>query len=174
MLLFFCCGRFFFATAKQWWRIRGSNSWPLACKANALPAELIPQKKIVSPISQALSLCQQNTNITSIEVGVESWAWTNGLCLIRAVLYQLSYSYISGVTDGDRTHDTQSHNLALFHLSYRHHVARLGGLEPSANCLEGSCSIRWAKGAYGASGWGRISYTKIFSLVLYQLSYRSI
>ena len=25
-----------------WWRIRGSNPWPPACKAGALPAELIP------------------------------------------------------------------------------------------------------------------------------------
>ena len=26
----------------SWWRIRGSNPWPPACKAGALPAELIP------------------------------------------------------------------------------------------------------------------------------------
>ena len=26
-----------------WWRIPGSNRWPLACHASALPAELIPQ-----------------------------------------------------------------------------------------------------------------------------------
>ena len=25
-----------------WWRIAGSNCWPLACHASALPAELIP------------------------------------------------------------------------------------------------------------------------------------
>ena len=28
----------------SWWRIAGSNRWPPACKAGALPAELIPQK----------------------------------------------------------------------------------------------------------------------------------
>ena len=28
----------------KWWRIRGSNPWPPACKAGALPAELIPHK----------------------------------------------------------------------------------------------------------------------------------
>ena len=27
---------------RVWWRIRGSNPWPPACKAGALPAELIP------------------------------------------------------------------------------------------------------------------------------------
>ena len=27
-----------------WWRIPGSNRWPLACHASALPAELIPHK----------------------------------------------------------------------------------------------------------------------------------
>ena len=31
----------------KWWRIRGSNPWPPACKAGALPAELIPHKLIV-------------------------------------------------------------------------------------------------------------------------------
>ena len=30
----------------KWWRIRGSNPWPPACKAGALPAELIPHKLI--------------------------------------------------------------------------------------------------------------------------------
>ena len=31
-------------TLSGWWRIRGSNPWPPACKAGALPAELIPHK----------------------------------------------------------------------------------------------------------------------------------
>ena len=30
-------------TPITWWRIAGSNRWPPACKAGALPAELIPQ-----------------------------------------------------------------------------------------------------------------------------------
>ena len=30
---------------EKWWRIRGSNPWPPACKAGALPAELIPQAR---------------------------------------------------------------------------------------------------------------------------------
>ena len=30
----------------SWWRIRGSNPWPPACKAGALPAELIPHIKL--------------------------------------------------------------------------------------------------------------------------------
>ena len=28
--------------SQKWWRIAGSNRWPPACKAGALPAELIP------------------------------------------------------------------------------------------------------------------------------------
>ena len=36
-----------FLTLSGWWRIRGSNPWPPACKAGALPAELIPHKLIV-------------------------------------------------------------------------------------------------------------------------------
>ena len=35
-----------FLTLSGWWRIRGSNPWPPACKAGALPAELIPHKLI--------------------------------------------------------------------------------------------------------------------------------
>ena len=31
-----------FLPFRVWWRIRGSNPWPPACKAGALPAELIP------------------------------------------------------------------------------------------------------------------------------------
>lgn len=27
----------------------------------------------------------------------------------------------NGVTDGDRTHDNQNHNLALYRLNYGHH-----------------------------------------------------
>ena len=40
----------------QWWRIRGSNSSPLACKAGALPYELIPQQFAEHPIDM-LSSC---------------------------------------------------------------------------------------------------------------------
>ena len=29
---------------RRWWRIRDSNPWPPACKAGALPTELIPRK----------------------------------------------------------------------------------------------------------------------------------
>ena len=32
------------STVLFWWRIAGSNRWPLACHASALPAELIPHK----------------------------------------------------------------------------------------------------------------------------------
>ncbi len=31
---------------KKWWRITGSNCWPSTCKADALPAELIPHFKL--------------------------------------------------------------------------------------------------------------------------------
>ena len=32
----------FFTSHKKWWRLAGSNRWPPACKAGALPAELNP------------------------------------------------------------------------------------------------------------------------------------
>ena len=37
-----------FLTSTLWWRWGGSNSWPPACKAGALPAELHPQLKDLS------------------------------------------------------------------------------------------------------------------------------
>ena len=54
---------------------------------------------------------------------------------------------INGVKGGTRTHDLQGHNLALYQLSYIHHVgsplmARLEGLEPPTYALEGRCSIQ--------------------------------
>ena len=30
-----------------WWRVPGSNRWPPACKAGALPAELTPQIEVI-------------------------------------------------------------------------------------------------------------------------------
>ena len=35
--------RYFSQFLKKWWRLAGSNRWPPACKAGALPAELNPQ-----------------------------------------------------------------------------------------------------------------------------------
>ena len=50
-----------------------------------------------------------------------------------------------GVSKGFRTHDPQSHNLALYQLSYTHHkcgLVRLEGFEPPTFALEGHCSIQ--------------------------------
>lgn len=68
-----------------------------------------------------------------------------------------------GVDDGNRTHDTRSHNPVLYQLSYAHHialrilhltyftykhrlVARPAGFEPATTRLEGGCSIRLSYG----------------------------
>ena len=68
-----------------------------------------------------------------------------------------------GVDDGDRTHDTRSHNPVLYQLSYAHHIAlrilhttyytyklrlmaRPAGFEPATTRLEGGCSIRLSYG----------------------------
>ena len=50
--LFSFQGTFF--TLSGWWRIRGSNPWPPACKAGALPAELIPHKTHSARFSSSL------------------------------------------------------------------------------------------------------------------------
>ncbi|VXD00070.1 conserved hypothetical protein [Pseudomonas sp. 8Z] len=62
-----------------------------------------------------------------------------------------------GVDDGNRTHDTRSHNPVLYQLSYAHHIALLlklpdrqmahpAGLEPATIRLEGGCSIQLSYG----------------------------
>ena len=38
----------------KWWRMTGSNRRPPACKAGALPAELIPQDRIISKFPEFL------------------------------------------------------------------------------------------------------------------------
>ena len=50
----------------------------------------------------------------------------------------------NGVNSGTRTHDFQSHNLALYQLNYIHHiyVVRQKGFEPLTLALEGRCSIQ--------------------------------
>lgn len=63
--------------------------------------------------------------------------------------FDLAYSEY-GVDDGNRTHDTRSHNPVLYQLSYAHHIllvllyhlARPAGLEPATIRLEGGCSIQ--------------------------------
>ena len=44
-----CLFRF---SSGPWWRWTGSNRWPPACKAGALPAELYPRIKNVLPCSE--------------------------------------------------------------------------------------------------------------------------
>lgn len=61
-----------------------------------------------------------------------------------------------GVDDGNRTHDTRSHNPVLYQLSYAHHIAfclsqdrqmaHPAGLEPATIRLEGGCSIQLSYG----------------------------
>ena len=63
---------------------------------------------------------------------------------------------INGVSSGIRTHDFQSHNLALYQLNYTHHISNINisiilqnqkmvrqkGFEPLTLALEGRCSIQ--------------------------------
>lgn len=42
----------------SWWSVSGSNRWPPACKAGALPAELTPHLDCLINISCTEQLCQ--------------------------------------------------------------------------------------------------------------------
>ena len=52
----------------SWWRIRGSNPWPPACKAGALPAELIPHMLVFlrTYCVTARSLRYSHTSVCSV------------------------------------------------------------------------------------------------------------
>ena len=49
---------------------------------------------------------------------------------------------LNGAGDKFRTCYLQSHNLALYRLSYARHMVRLERFEPPTHGLEGRCSIR--------------------------------
>ena len=53
-------------------------------------------------------------------------------------------------------------------------LERITGLEPATFALARRRSTKWAKSACGASGRNRTNDTRIFSPLLYQLSYRGI
>ena len=43
-----------------WWRLAGSNRWPPACKAGALPAELNPHIHFVEVVGQGLAFLRES------------------------------------------------------------------------------------------------------------------
>ena len=61
---------------------------------------------------------------------------------------------LSGVIEGSRTLDLQSHNLAFCQLNYDHHMVLPEGFEPSTSALEGHCSIQLSYGSIIGAGEG--------------------
>jgi hypothetical protein len=66
----------------DWWRMTGSNRRPPACKAGALPAELIPQ--YLGAEGSAFSLARRFKR--SRVNGGSGWIRTNDPRLIKTVL----------------------------------------------------------------------------------------
>ena len=60
-----CCRRL-----NHWWRMTGSNRRPPACKAGALPAELIPQYPVRYRIACRLASCLALQHLVGL-VGLE-------------------------------------------------------------------------------------------------------
>jgi len=52
-----------FAIISKWWRMTGSNRRPPACKAGALPAELIPQLILVARLAADLWWVWKDLNL---------------------------------------------------------------------------------------------------------------
>ena len=46
-----------------WWRVPGSNRWPPACKAGALPAELTPHKGFLNCLGTSRSVPSKLNNV---------------------------------------------------------------------------------------------------------------
>src|SRR5574344_356068 len=75
-----------------WWRMTGSNRRPPACKAGALPAELIPRKAPITALlnqwhSTAIQLSfAPRTACFLDDVGGSGWNRTNDPRLIKTVL----------------------------------------------------------------------------------------
>ena len=70
--------------ATIWWRWTGSNRWPPACKAGALPSELHPHFNWRLNIEHFFLLNNQFSIVN--RNGGPSWNWTNDLTLIRRAL----------------------------------------------------------------------------------------
>ena len=81
-----------------WWRLAGSNRWPPACKAGALPAELNPRISFVYWILNNEWWIMNNSSIILhysffifhssffVEVGGPKWTRTIDLTIISRVL----------------------------------------------------------------------------------------
>ena len=52
--------KFHSISLKWWWRVPGSNRWPPACKAGALPAELTPHIGFLEVVGQGLAFLRKS------------------------------------------------------------------------------------------------------------------
>ena len=52
--------KFHSTSLKYWWRVPGSNRWPPACKAGALPAELTPHIGFLEVVGQGLAFLRKS------------------------------------------------------------------------------------------------------------------
>ena len=115
----------------KWWRVPGSNRWPPACKAGALPAELTPHLGLLEVVGQS---------------GLEPP--TSRLSVVCSS--QLSYWPLSA------PHLIQVH-LWIFKRLNETPVSRRfsqsllvesTGIEPVTSCLQGRRSPSWANPPY--------------------------
>ena len=135
----------------RWWTMTGSNCRHPACKAGALPAELIVHM-VTRP---------------GIEPGIPPWkggvltAWPTGQ---------------NGSSSRTRTYDRSVNSRLLYRLSYRGTlVERETRFELATPALARRCSTaELFPHVHGASGQNRTVDTRIFSPLLYQLSYRGM
>ena len=77
------------SSIKKWWRWTGSNRWPPACKAGALPAELHPHSVSENwkfKIENYMEFSIFNFSNLQYLNGGPRWTWTTDLTLIRRAL----------------------------------------------------------------------------------------
>ena len=101
-----------------WWRLAGSNRWPPACKAGALPAELTPHLGLSEVVGQDSLSCGKATAVTTCHRHVVKCRLSSHFCISAS---QLSYSIQASLIDFSE-------------------VVGQNGLEPSTSRLSVVCS----------------------------------
>ena len=103
-----------------WWRLPGSNRWPPACKAGALPAELTPHIRFLKWWAKDSLFCGKATAVATVHRTVAKsrlsspfWYETYGTQSPRSwLLFELYWKWWAKMDSNHRPHDYQSCALA--------------------------------------------------------------
>ena len=98
----------------RWWRVPGSNRWPPACKAGALPAELTPHIRVNA------ECIMHNAELLALILHSSFW-----------ILHLIKLKWWAKMDSNHRPHDYQSCALASW------------AIGPSCLHFSGLCPLNW-------------------------------